>query len=106
MLGNRMRALAISTAVAITCFSPPAIAAEFDGNWGMVAVTTSGHCGRVPIGLGISHGRIYSTGGRFARYPIQLIGRVSAYGQVRMNAVAEPLPLSRSVRVRSTPAAG
>jgi len=90
MTGNRMRVFALSTVFAIICSAPPAIAAAFDGNWSMVAVTTSGHCGRIPIALGISHGRIYSTGGRFARYPIQLDGRVSASGQVRMNAVAGP----------------
>ena len=90
MIGNRIRALALSTAFAITALAPPAIAAQFDGTWNMVAVTTSGHCGKIPIGLGISHGRIFSTGGRFARYPIQLAGRVSASGQVRMNAVAGP----------------
>jgi hypothetical protein len=88
MIANRT--LALSTAFAIIAFAPPAIAAPFDGTWNMVAVTTSGHCGRIPIGLGISHGRIFSTGGRFARYPIQLAGRVSASGQVRMNAVAGP----------------
>jgi hypothetical protein len=32
----------------------------------MVAVTTSGHCGKIPIVMGISRGRIYSTGGSFA----------------------------------------
>jgi hypothetical protein len=61
----------------------------------MVAVTTSGHCGEIPIDVGISRGRIYSTGGSsfgtaFADYPIQLVGRVTAGGQVRMNAVAGP----------------
>jgi len=88
MIANRT--LALTTAFAITALAPPAIAAQFDGTWNMVAVTTSGHCGKIPIGLGISHGRIFSTGGRFARYPIQLAGRVSASGQVRMNAVAGP----------------
>jgi hypothetical protein len=90
MIGNRMRVFALSIAFAIGCFAPPASAAQLDGNWSMVAVTTSGHCGKIPIGLGISHGRIYSTGGRFARHPIQLVGRVSASGQVQMNAVAGP----------------
>ena len=78
MIGNRIRALALSTAFAIIFLAPPANAAPFDGTWNMLVVTTSGHCGRIPIGLGISHGRIFSTGGRFARYPIQLAGRVSA----------------------------
>jgi hypothetical protein len=92
---NRMRVFALSTTFAIICFALPAIAARFDGHWRMVAITTSGHCGEIPIGVGISRGRIYSTGGSsfgtaFAHYPIQLVGRVSAAGQVRMNAVAGP----------------
>jgi hypothetical protein len=90
MIGNRTRTLAISTAFAIVLFSLPASAAPFDGNWNMLAVTTSGHCGKIPIGLGISHGRIFSTSGRFARHPIQLVGRISPSGLVRMNAVAGP----------------
>jgi hypothetical protein len=95
MIGNRMCAFALSSAFAIICSTPPAIAGQFDGNWSMVAVTTSGHCGEIPIDVGISRGRIYSTGGSsfgtaFAHYPIQLVGRVSASGQVRMNAVAGP----------------
>ena len=90
MIGNRRWAFALSTAFTIMCSAPPAIAAQFDGNWSMVAVTTSGHCGKIPIGLGISRGRIYSTGGSFVSYPIQLGGRVSASGQVRINAVAGP----------------
>ena len=95
MIGNRMRAFALWTAFAIISSAPPALAAQFDGNWSMVAVTTSGHCGEIPIDVGISRGRIYSTGGSsfgtaFALYPIQLVGRVSAAGQVRMNAVAGP----------------
>jgi hypothetical protein len=90
MIGNLMRAFALSTAFAIICSAPPANAAQFDGNWLMVAVTTNGHCGKINIGLGISRGRIHSTGGSFARHPIQLDGRVSASGQIRMNAVAGP----------------
>jgi hypothetical protein len=53
MVGNRMCALAL-TAVAIICLVTPALTAQFDGNWNMVAVTTSGHCGSIPIGLGIT----------------------------------------------------
>ena len=91
MISNRVRAFALSAAFAIVCFATPAIAAQFDGNWSMVAVTTSGHCGTFPIDLGISRGRIYSTGGTsFAGHPIQLVGRISTSGQVRMNAVAGP----------------
>ena len=101
MVANRIRDFAFSTAFAIFCFATPAIAAQFDGNWSMVAVTTSGHCGSVPIDVGISRGRIYSTGGSsfgtvFAHYLIQLVGSVSASGQVRMNVVAGPRIASRS----------
>jgi hypothetical protein len=90
MIGNRMCAFALLTAFIVICSAPPAIAAQFDGNWSMVAVTTSGHCGKIPIGLGISRGRIYSTGGSFVFHRIQVAGRVSASGQVRMNTVAGP----------------
>jgi hypothetical protein len=95
MLGNRFCVFALTAAFAIICSIPLANAAQFYGTWSMVAVTTSGHCGTIPIDIGISRGRIYSTGGssfgtRFAAYPIQLVGRVSASGQVRMNAVAAP----------------
>jgi len=48
----------------------PAGASRFDGKWSMVAVTTRGHCGVIPIGLEISRGRIHSIGGSFAFYPI------------------------------------
>jgi hypothetical protein len=93
MIGHRMCALALSAFAIIS--TSPAIAAPFDGHWRMIAVTTSGHCGEIPIDVGISRGRIFSKGGSsfgtaFAHYPIQLMGRVSASGQVRMNAVAGP----------------
>jgi hypothetical protein len=97
MIGNRMCAFALLSAFTIICSPPPATAAQFDGNWSMVAVTTLGHCGKIPICLGISRGRIYSTHGSFVFHPIQLSGRVSASGQVRMNAVAGP----RIAQVRS-----
>ena len=94
MIGNRKCAVALLTAFEIISSAPPTSAAQFDGRWRMVALT-SGHCGEIPIDVGISRGRIYSTGGSsfgtaFALYPIQLVGRVSAAGQVRMNAVAGP----------------
>jgi hypothetical protein len=90
MIGNRKRTIALSAVSAIVSSTPPAIAAQFDGEWSMVAETTRGHCGTIEVGLGIDHGRIYSTGGSFAFYPIRLGGRISASGQVRMNAVAGP----------------
>jgi hypothetical protein len=95
MIGNRRCAFALATVFTIICSIAPVNAAQFDGNWSMVAVTTSGHCGQIPIDVGISRGRIYSTGGSsfgtaFAHYPIQLGGRVSPSGQVQMKAVAGP----------------
>jgi hypothetical protein len=56
----------------------------------MTAVTTRGHCGTIPIGMGISGSRIYSTGGSFAFYSISLGGRVSGSGGVSLKAVAGP----------------
>jgi hypothetical protein len=89
MIGNRMCSIALSGAAAIICSAPP-VAAKSDGNWNMVAVTTRGHCGTIEIGLGISGGRIHSTSGSFAFYPIQMGGRVSASGQASLRAVAGP----------------
>ena len=102
MISNRICAYAL-LAFAIIGSPSPVIAAQFDGHWRMVALTTSGHCGEIPIDVGISRGRIYSTGGSsfgaaFAHYPIQLVGRVSAVGQVRMNAVAGPRSASGTGR--------
>ncbi len=90
MIGNRMCAFALLAASATIWSAPPAIAAQFDGDWRMVASTTRGHCGIIELGIGINRGRIYSTGGSFAFYPIKLGGRVSASGHVRMNSVAGP----------------
>jgi hypothetical protein len=56
----------------------------------MTAVTTRGHCGVIPIGMGVKGGRIFSTGGSFAFYPIRLGGSVSAAGSVSLKAVAGP----------------
>ena len=90
MIRNRISSFSLAAIVTVASCVPPAIAAKFDGNWSMVAVTTRGHCGVIPMGLGISRGRIHSTGGSFALYPIQIGGSVSANGQVRMKAVAGP----------------
>ena len=40
MVGNRMRAFALWTAFAIICSAPPASAAQFDGRWRIVVLTT------------------------------------------------------------------
>jgi hypothetical protein len=85
-----MCALALLAASAFMYAAPPAMAGKFDGGWSMVAKTTRGHCGTIDIVLGVNGGRIYSTGGSFAFYAIQMRGRVSSSGQVRLNAVAGP----------------
>jgi hypothetical protein len=90
MIGNRMCALVLSAASAVFWSAPPAMADRFDGTWSMVAATTRGHCGTIEIGLGIRRGRVHSTGGSFAFYPIKLAGHVSNSGQARINAVAGP----------------
>jgi hypothetical protein len=90
MIGNRMCAFALATASAIICSAPPASAGKFDGSWSMTAVTTRGHCGTIPIGMGVKGGRIYSTNGSFAFYAINLGGRVSNSGGVSLTAVAGP----------------
>lgn len=89
MIGNRMCAFALS-ASALICSAAPTRAAKFDGDWSMTAVTTRGHCGTIPMGMGIAGGHIHSTGGSFAFYPIALGGRVSESGSVSLKAVAGP----------------
>lgn len=90
MICNRPYVFVLPAIVAAISFAQPAGAAKFDGSWSMTAVTTRGHCGIVPIGMGIASGRIHSTGGSFAFYPIQLGGRVSGSGRVQLKAVAGP----------------
>jgi hypothetical protein len=90
MIGNCVQSLALTALIALLCFVPPATASEFEGSWTMVASTTSGHCGRIKVGLGIKRGRIYSTSGKFVFRPIHVAGIVSPSGQAKMNAVAGP----------------
>ena len=106
MMGIRMCAFALATASFVICSAPPAVAAKFDGNWSMTAVTTRGHCGVVPIGMGIRGGRIHSTGGFFAFYPIRLGGRVSGSGRVRLKAIAGPRVANGTGRFSRTGAKG
>lgn len=65
-------------------------AGRYDGTWSMTATTTRGHCGTIPVGMRIKRGRISSTGGSYAFYPIQLIGRVSRSGRVILKATTGP----------------
>jgi hypothetical protein len=90
MIANRLRTIVLSAASALICSASPASAEKFDGSWSMVAETTRGHCGTIAVDLGINRGRMYSTGGSFAFFPIQLRGRVSASGHAKINAIAGP----------------
>lgn len=83
---------AIAPFALATLLASPALvhAAPSDGTWSMVAVTTRGHCGTIDIGLNIRRGRIVSTGGSFAFYPIRVSGRVSASGRASLRAIAGP----------------
>lgn len=90
MVGKHFISLALAGVITIAMSASPSAASRFDGKWSMVAVTTRGHCGVIPMGLEISRGRIHSTGGSFAFHPIQIGGTVLRNGQVRMKAVAGP----------------
>jgi hypothetical protein len=90
-VNNRMYAYTFSAAFAILCLASPANASPFDGHWNMVVVTTSGHCGKIKVGLAISSGRIAATSGSFAFHRIRIDGLISgAGGRTRMTAVAGP----------------
>lgn len=88
--GRRCSTFALLVASMFVGAVPSAAAGKFDGSWSMVAVTTRGHCGSIPIGMQIKGGRISSTGGSFAFYPIKLGGRVAGSGRASINAVAGP----------------
>ena len=90
MIGNRLCAFARSTAFAIVCSVPPAIAAPFDGSWNMFLVTTSGHCGVINIGMAINGGHISATSGKFVMHKIFLAGLISGSGATKINGVAGP----------------
>jgi hypothetical protein len=106
MIANRMCTFALSAACALVAFAAPASAGKFDGSWSMTAVTTKGHCGVIPIGMGVKGGRIYSTGGSFAFYAISLGGRVSNSGGVTLKAVAGPRVANGTGRFTRTTARG
>ena len=90
MIGNRMCAYALSAAFALICSAPPAHAAPFDGNWGMVLVTTNGHCGVIKIGMAVNGGHISATSGKFVMHKIALAGLISGSGATKLNGVAGP----------------
>lgn len=81
---------AAAAAAALLTSAATAQAARYDGIWNMVAQTTRGHCGVIQISLGVDRGRVFSTGGWFALYPINVGGRVTGNGRVKMTAIAGP----------------
>jgi len=90
MIGKPIRALALPAAFALLCFASPATAGSFDGNWNMVLVTTSGHCGVIKIGMAVNGGHISATRGRFVTHKIFLNGLISGSGAAKINGVAGP----------------
>jgi hypothetical protein len=90
MISNRTSAIALSAAIAILCFAAPATAAQFDGNWNMVLVTTNGHCGVLKVGMAVNGGHISATSGKFVTHKIALAGHISGSGATKINGVAGP----------------
>jgi hypothetical protein len=90
MTRMRIASPAVTAIFASFALASAAHAGRYDGNWTMVAQTTRGHCGIIYIGIGVDRGRIFSTGGSFAFYPINVGGRVNANGRTSMKAVAGP----------------
>jgi hypothetical protein len=88
MIGNRMRALALTAALATLAFAAPALASPFDGSWKMVLTTTNGHCGIINIGVAIDGGHISATSGRFVTHKIFLNGQIWGQGKTKINGVA------------------
>jgi hypothetical protein len=90
MIGNRMRAIALTTALATLAFAAPALASPFDGSWKMVLTTTNGHCGIINIGVAVTGGHISATRGNFVMHKIVLDGQISGSGATKINGVAGP----------------
>ena len=90
MIGNVMRAVALSAAVTVFSFAALAKAPPYDGSWHMVLVTTSGHCGVINIGMAVNGGHISATSGKFVAHKIFLNGRIAGSGATKINGVAGP----------------
>lgn len=90
MIGNGLRAVALSAAFTLLSFAALAKTAPYDGSWNMVLVTTNGHCGVIKMGMAVNGGHISATSGRFVSHKISLAGLVSASGTTKINGVAGP----------------
>jgi hypothetical protein len=106
MIGQRMCAVALTAASAIIGSAVSATAEPFDGNWTIYAQTTRGHCESLQFGLGISGGRIYSTGGSYGGYAARFGGSVSRSGRVEVSAVAGPRAAHGTGRLASFQGSG
>jgi hypothetical protein len=92
MAGHCMRVIALAgtfTAASMSA-APSATAANFDGNWSLVAQTTNGHCGVNRFDVAISGGQLYYPGGFFMGFPVGLAGVVSRSGRIQVNIAAGP----------------
>ena len=90
MIGNAMRAVAVSAAFTLVGFAAFAKAAPYDGSWHMQLVTTSGHCGVIDMGMAVAGGHISSTSGKFVMHKIFLNGLIWGSGAAKINGVAGP----------------
>lgn len=91
MASRYMRALAIEAALAVTVIAaaPSAIAASFDGDWSLL-VQSPDHCGTTRWNIAIRGGQVYFPQGNALGYPVQMSGRVSPSGALRVNVAAGP----------------
>ena len=77
--------LAAFALVAAYAPAPAAARANFDGNWNVLIVTSSGPCDRsYRFGLSIRNGDIFYNGSA----PVNVNGRVSGNGSVRVHVSA------------------
>jgi hypothetical protein len=90
MIGNALRAVALSAAITLVSFAASAKPAPYDGSWHMQLVTTSGHCGVINIGMAVKAGHISATSGKFVFHKISLAGKISGSGATKINGVAGP----------------
>jgi hypothetical protein len=92
MAGHRIRdfALAGAFAAASIAAASSAMAANFDGNWTLIARTTDGHCGVNRFDVAISGGQVQYPGGVFMGFPVGLAGVVTPSGRIQVNVAAGP----------------
>ena len=91
MASHHMRTLAIEATVALTVIAaaPSAMAASFDGDWSLL-VQSPDHCGTTRWNIAIRGGQVYFPQGNALGYPVQMGGRVSPSGAIRVNVAAGP----------------